>query len=209
MVCRSAETKYIVVGRDTRDVFMSLFNHYSSYTELIYAVVNDAARPGSEFPRCPENPRELWSRWIREGWFDWESDGWPFWSHRHHTETWWELRELPNVLFVHYGDMKADPETEARRIAAFCGIEIAEDTWPAILATIGFDSMRAEARGADDPMAMSFKGGAARFFYKGENGRWRTVLTDDDLALYADAASALDPSLRTWLEGGRHAHSPA
>src|SRR5690348_10669670 len=25
------EAKYIVVGRDTRDVFMSLFNHYSSY----------------------------------------------------------------------------------------------------------------------------------------------------------------------------------
>ena len=31
------QAKYIVVGRDTRDVFMSLFNHYSAYTEFMYA----------------------------------------------------------------------------------------------------------------------------------------------------------------------------
>ena len=67
--------------------------------------------------------------------------------------------------------------------------------------------MRAEARGADDPMAIAFEGGAARFFYKGDSGRWRGVLTDDDLALYDDAAATLDPALRGWLEGGRHARS--
>ena len=47
------EAKYIVVGRDTRDVFMSFFNHYSGYTDLMYALFNDADRPGPELPRCP------------------------------------------------------------------------------------------------------------------------------------------------------------
>ena len=199
------QAKYIVVGRDTRDVFMSLFNHYSAYTELIFMALNDADRPGAEFPRCPETPRELWPRWISEGWFDWEPDGWPYWSHHHHLSTWWESRDLDNVLFVHFGDLKADPEAEIRRIAAYLDIEIDATTMPGILETIGLDAMREEARGTDDPMSMGFEGGAARFFYKGDNGRWRGVLTDDDLARYETAASTLDPNLRQWLEGGRHA----
>jgi aryl sulfotransferase len=199
------EVKYIVVGRDTRDVFMSLFNHYSAYTEFLYALLYDAELPEPEFPRCPATPRELWPRWISEGWFEWEPDGWPFWSHHHHLSTWWEARELPNVLLVHYGDLKADPETEIRRIAAFCDMEVDEDAWPALLESVSLDAMRAEAHGADDPMAMAFDGGAARFFFKGEGGRWRNVLTASDRAIYARAAATLDPDLRRWLEGGRHA----
>jgi aryl sulfotransferase len=92
-----------------------------------------------------------------------------------------------------------------RRIAAFCEIDVAEDTWPALLATVGLDAMRAEARGRDDPMATAFAGGAARFFFRGDNGRWRNELTDEDLVLYDHAAATLDPVLRRWLEGGRHA----
>ena len=45
-----------------------------------------------------------------------------------------------------------------------------------------------------------FEGGAGRFFYKGTNGRWRNVLTEEDLALYETAAAQLDPELRSWLE---------
>jgi aryl sulfotransferase len=201
------QAKYIVVGRDSRDVFMSLFNHYSAYTDMMFALFNDADRPGPEFPRCPATPRELWPRWISEGWFDWEPDGWPYWSHHHHLTTWWEVRDLPNVLFVHFGDLSADPETEMRRIAAFCDIEVEEDAWPELVATVGLDAMRIEARGAEDPMAIAFEGGAGRFFFKGDSGRWRNVLTDSDLALYDAAASTLDPTLKQWLEGGRHAGS--
>jgi aryl sulfotransferase len=197
------EAKYIVVGRDTRDVFMSLWNHYTAYTDLAYALFNDADRPGPEFPHPPSDPRELWPRWIGEGWFDWEPDGWPFWSHHHHLATWWEWRHLPNVMFLHYGDMLADIETEMRRLAAFCGIDVPEDHWPAIVEAVGIDRMREDARGAGDPAAMIFDGGVGRFLYKGSNGRWRSVLTDGDLALYERAAAALDPALRTWLEGGR------
>ncbi len=199
------EARYVVVGRDTRDVFMSLWNHYTAYTDVAYALFNDAERPGPEFPHAPSDPRALWPHWIAEGWFDWEPDGWPFWSHHHHLSTWWEWRHLPNVLFLHYGDMLTDIETEMRRLATFCGIEVAEDRWPAIIDAVGIDRMRDDARRDGDPAAMIFDGGVARFIYKGTNGRWRDVLTEDDLALYEQAAAALDPALRTWLEGGRTA----
>lgn len=201
------EAKYVVVGRDTRDVFMSLWNHYSAYTDLAYSLFNDADRPGPEFPRCPADPRELWPRWIGEGWFDWEPDGWPFWSHHHHLTTWWEWRDLPNVHFMHYRDMLADVEGEMRRLAAFCELDVPEDSWPAIVAAVQLDAMREEAKGADgdDPAAMIFEGGVERFLFKGTNGRWRGTLTDADLALYDRAAATLDPELRAWLEGGRTA----
>src|SRR5580704_15819838 len=104
------QAKYIVVGRDTRDVFMSLFNHYSAYTDFMYELFNDADQPGSEFPRCPAIPGELWPQWVSKGLFEWESDGWPFWSHHHHLSTWWAVRDLPNIQFVHFADLKADPE---------------------------------------------------------------------------------------------------
>ena len=198
------EAKYVVVGRDTRDVFMSLWNHYSAYTDFAYSLFNDADRPGAEFPSCPADPRELWPRWIGEGWFEWEPDGWPFWSHHHHLSTWWEWRDLPNVYFMHYGDMLADTEGEMRRLAGYCEIDVREEDWPALVAAVQLDAMRKEAKsGNNDASAMVFEGGIDRFLFKGTNGRWRDVLADDDLALYDKAVQALDPGLRAWLEGGR------
>ena len=126
------------------------------------------------------------------------------WSHHHHLSTWWEFRAVPNILFVHFGDLKADPETEMRRIAACCGFAVGDDAWPALVASVGLEAMREEAR-VNDQSGIVFEGGVDRFFYKGDNGRWRGVLTDDDLALYDTAAAQLDPELRRWLEGGRHA----
>lgn len=46
-------------------------------------------------------------------------------------------------------------------------------------------------------------GGAATLVYKGTKGRWRNVLQPEDLLLYEQATSGLDPELRSWLESGR------
>lgn len=40
---------------------------------------------------------------------------------------------------------------------------------------------------------------------KGTNGRWRDLLTTDEVAQYDARATQLDPVLRTWLVRGRHA----
>ena len=50
------EAKYIFVGRDPRDVFMSLWNHYSSYTEEIYKLANNPE--GLVGPPLPPPPAE-------------------------------------------------------------------------------------------------------------------------------------------------------
>ena len=46
--------------------------------------------------------------------------------------------------------------------------------------------------------------GARSFFSKGTSGRWKAVLSEEELAMYEHAAAkALTPACRTWLEQGR------
>lgn len=194
------DVRYVYVGRDTRDTFMSLYNHYSGYTDLMYGLLDGADPSGRPMPRCPETPRALWAEWITRGSFDWEDDGWPYWSHHHHGASYWVHRELPNVLMVHYADLLDDLESQMRRVAAFVNIDVAEDAWPALVAAARFDAMKKEASANEVMMPVIFRGGAERFFFKGTNGRWHDVLTDDDLALYETAATRLEPDFRHWLE---------
>jgi aryl sulfotransferase len=161
---------------------------------------------GCQF-RCPERAVDLWPRWIGEGWFEWEPDGWPFWSHHHHLSTWWQWRDLPNVYFIHFGDLLADTEGEMRRLAFYCEIEVPEERWPAIVDAVQLDAMRKDAKRDGGGASMIFEGGIDRFLFKGTNGRWKGVLSADDLALYEQAATTLDPGLRAWLERGRVARA--
>jgi len=179
---------------------MSLWNHYRSYTDVMYAAMAAGDPPGGPFPRCPDDIRWLWSQWTTRASFDWETDGWPFWSHHHHAAVWWPFRHLENVLLVHYNDLQADLEGEMRRVAGHVGITVPEGSWPALVDGARFASMK--ERGAEllGPMD-KFAGGADSFLYKGTNGRWRDVLVPDDLVLYEKMAADLDPDLRGWLEG--------
>ena len=164
--------RYVYVGRDTRDVFMSAFNHYSGYTELTYSLLDAAGGAAGPMPRCPATERELWADWMTRSLFDWETDGWPFWSHHHHAASFWPYRDLPNVLMVHYADLLADLEAQMRRVAAFTQIEVAEDAWPELVAAARFDAMKQEAIRNEEHIGLSFfEGGAGRFFHKGTNGR--------------------------------------
>ena len=103
------QVKYIVVGRDARDVCMSLWNHHSNYTPSALDNINNApGRIGAPLPAGPATIGEFWRDWITRGWFDWETEGYPYWSNMHHVQTWWNYRHLPNILFVHYNDLLKD-----------------------------------------------------------------------------------------------------
>lgn len=197
-----AGVRYVCVGRSTPDVFMSLWNHYRSYTEAMYELLAAGDPPGGPLPRCPEDPRDLWRAWMTRGSFPWESDGWPFWSHHHQVKSFWRFRHLPNVLLVHYNDLLTDLAGEMRRLAGFVGLEPPATGWPALVDAAGFASMKRSARGLLGEMER-FAGGATAFIYKGTNGRWRDVLRPADLELYTRAVAGLDPALRHWLERGR------
>jgi len=198
------QLKYVVVSRDPRDVFMSMWNHYRSFTADSFAWFNGRAdRVGPPLPPCPEDVRAFWRDWITRGWFDWESEGYPFWSCLRHVQTWWDFRALPNLLFVHFNHLLADLEGQIRRVADFLAIAVAEDKLREIASAVHFSNVKRNAEQLLPGAHRIWQGGAKTFFNKGTNGRWRDVLTKEDLALYEAAAShELSDGCRSWLERG-------
>lgn len=201
------QVKYIVVGRDARDVFMSLWNHYAKYTQRFYILINDTpGRVGARLPACPESIHEFWRNWITRGWFAWEREGYPFWSNLHHTQTWWDYRSLKNILFVHFNDLLLDLAGEIRRIAHFLGIVISEAAIVALVQAVSLPSMRREAETLYPNLGQFWQGGVQTFYFKGTNGRWKEILSEDELALYTETADqVLAPDCASWLAQGREA----
>jgi aryl sulfotransferase len=197
------QVRYVIVARDARDVFMSLWNHYENYTPAMLERLNDRdGWSGEPFPASDGDLHRLWRQWTTRGWFDWESEGWPFWSNLHHTRTWWEHRHLANLLFVHYADLLADPAGQILRVADFLGIGLGAAELEATLARSSIDVMRAGMKQLGDAREM-FKGGVDAFVYKGTNGRWRGVLGAEELELYEAARDrVLPPDCAAWLETG-------
>ena len=199
------QVKYLVVGRDARDVFMSLWNHYSNYTPEFYDTLNNTpGRVGDPIPVCPDDIREFWQWWMTRGGFAWECEGYPFGSNLRHTQTWWDFRHLPNLLFVHYNDLKRDLVGEISRVAAYLDIALTPEKLHGIAQAVNFSTMKQNAERIFTVASHVWVGGAQTFINKGTNGRWRDVLTEADLRLYTAAvARELTPDCAYWLEHGR------
>ena len=203
------EVRYIVVVRDPRDVFMSFWNHTSSYVEATYERSNDPRTLlGPPMPRCPADIRVFWDGWINRGWFDGESEGYPHSANLGHTRSWWDYRHLDNILFVHFNDLLADLPGEIGRVADYLGIPVAGSELARLAGELDFAGIkRNPERAAPMPPEAAgfiFAGGLDTFFFKGTNGRWRDVLTAGDLEMLERAkARVLTPDCAEYLERGR------
>ena len=187
------EMRYIAVARDGRDAFMSLCNHVAIFRDEVRGFLNAQA---------PESVRQLppWSGDVHEFFRTWLADDDVFFRH---VSTFWERRHQPNLLLVHYADLKADLEGEMRRIAAFLGAEVPTAAWPAVVERCTFEAMR-EGEARLGKVDMIFEGGLKSFVFKGTNGRWRDVLTREELDAYtARVAAMLPPACAAWVEHGR------
>ena len=198
----NSEIKYIFVGRDGRDVIWSCWHHFAIATPLFWEWLNDTpGRVGPPVAHPPEDPRDLFLDLL-------EDDTrptilWPFWSH---IRSWWAMQNQPNVLLVHFADLKQDLEGEMRRIAAFLQIpNMSEDDWRAAIGHCKFDFMKEHAKLYVPPSAeIAFQGGAKSFINKGTNGRWRDVLSGIDNERYLEKArEELGDDCAKWLEKGR------
>jgi aryl sulfotransferase len=58
------------------------------------------------------------------------------------VEGWWPLRDRPNVHFVHYSQLLADPATAIDDLAGFLGFEPTPEQWPVILEHTSFAWMK-------------------------------------------------------------------
>lgn len=200
--------RYIHVARDGRDAFMSWHNHSSNYSELSVAVQSAAgmadetiARP---LPRPAESPQAFFQTWMMEGPEALLADDSPATRYFDLERSYWAARHEPNLLMVHYNDLKKDLAGEMRRIAGFLDMDIPEALWPELVAGADFEYMRKNGATLMPRAATSWDKGHERFLNKGTNGRWQSALTAEDVARYeARVARELSPALANWLAHGR------
>lgn len=197
--------KYIHVARDGRDAAMSFFHHKTNYTSdviwLFTQIGLDDPKFGDTINLTPSDPAIHFHDWIVGHEDAFGDPGASFFS----LETsFWAARRDPNVLLVHFNDLKADREGEMRRIADFLDIEIADALWPALVEAAGFEAMKAAADTLMPSANDIWEGGGNTFLNKGTNGRWRDIYCAKDLALYdARVAAEFSPALAAWCEQGR------
>ena len=193
----SPRAKYLYIGRDGRDVAVSLYNHHARATEGWFQMLNDTpGRIGPPMPPPAASAGEAFDTWLRD-------DGAPFWPFFSSVRSWWEVRHLPNVLFVHYADLKRDLAGQMRRMAEFLGIALGSAAWTAAVEHCTFEYMRAHGDRTVPAGGRMWQDGATSFLHRGEAGRWRELLTPAQGEAYAKRAQAeLGADCARWLEQG-------
>lgn len=198
--------KFIHVARDGRDAAMSFHNHKLNYTdnvmeELANILKDDPKFDSADLQRADPDPAKHFHDWILG-----EEDhiGDPLCGFWYMENSYWAAKDDPNMLLVHYSDMKKDLEGEMRRIADFLDITVDDDLWPKLVEAAKFESMKAKAAELMPSAGEIWQGGGDTFLHKGTNGRWRGVVTQEDLDLYdATVEAEFSPELAHWIEFGR------
>lgn len=192
------EIKHIYVARDGRDIAWSMHSHVRAFVPEFYTMLNSVpGRVGPPLEPVDEDILVFFRRWLA-------NDGEPFWSLWENIRTWWEARHLPNVMLLHYADMKRDLPGTVARIAAFLEVELDAETMERAVLHSSFDWMKANADKVAPLGGTIFEGGGRTFINKGRNGRWQDQLPVADNAAYeARALAELGAECARWLaEGG-------
>lgn len=141
--------KFIYIARNPKDVCVSYF-HFES---------------GKAWSGHYHGPWEHWLRIFLEGkiqrgdWFE-------------HVLSWWEHRDLENLLFLRYEDLKRDFHQQLVRIAGFLGRKLSDELVAKIAAATSFQQMQRTPFSSHTQIA-DFEG----FFRKGEIGSWKERFT--------------------------------
>lgn len=125
--------RYIYVARDGKDVVASYYHFYTTHMGFKGAF--------DEFFQRFLKGEVHYGSWFR------------------HVRGWWEHRDDANVLFLRYEELTADLPSTLRKIAAFCGLEIAPQRWPDILQRCSFAFMKQHENQFDPLTAMLYEQG--------------------------------------------------
>ena len=139
---------------------------------------------------------EYYREWL-------DKDGYPLWSQFENVKSWWDIRDLPNLMLVHFSNLKKDMPGEMRKVAEFLDIPIDEANWDTIVNHCSFEYMKNHAEDSAPLQGAMWEGGATTFIHKGTNGRWSDVLSEEDARRYEEIAhERLGKECADWLITG-------
>lgn len=201
---------YITVGRDPRDVAVSMDNHMANLDLAVLLGARDRVVGNDDlpelFPGGPPMPaasavERFWA-WVDAPEDDARGNGLAVTLH--HLDTFWSRRDAPNVMLLHYDDLQRDLAGQMRALADRLGIEVPAARWPALVEAATFDRMRANADAVVPNASDRLWHDNSRFFNKGASGQWRDLLDADGMRRYAARVTELgfDDGLVAWVHRG-------
>ena len=185
---------FIVTARHPLDMYVSLCHHLGN-------IDHKRIRQLTGQPQPEEPEMSLHDHVVR--WIDADED-----PRRNldslpgvlwHMSDAWSRRDMPNVVLLHYDNLRADLEGEMRKLASRLSITVPEERWPALVEAATFQRMRASVDHLVPDTQGFFKDTKA-FFHRGVSGAGARMLTPAELDRYhARAAALAPPDLLTWL----------
>ena len=197
---------YVVVGRDPRDLMISMEHHWNNMDlERVLAlrevaIGNDDLGTLPQRPPISDDPAERFRTFVQETGY---SGAVNLTGVMHHLDTAWQRRHDANVIMCHYADYTADLPGELVRLGRALGFDITENQARDLAQEATLDRMRARA---DDvaPNAGAIWKDTRAFFRAGGFGEWRSRVTNADLAEYdAMVNASASPELAAWAHDGR------
>ncbi len=191
-----SRARYVVVARHPLDAAVSLYHQGDNLDRDRLAQLTGTSAPPSRKPRPPL------SDWLSD-WIDHVADPAEELDSLdgvlHHVKDAWSRRYDPNVVIVHYEDLRADLGAQMRALASFLDVAVAETQMEELVAAASFDSMRAQATQLA-PDAHGVLRDARAFFRRGSSGEGAASVSESALERYdrrvADLAA---PDLIAWL----------
>jgi hypothetical protein len=200
---------YVTVGRDPRDVFVSGDNHRAN-TDFVKMFIarRDAVGLDDIADQLSGGPPERLPEQVDRFWFWVDSDAPVSEGHNlrntiGHVASFWDARDDPGIVLMHYDDLRRDLEREMRRLATRLDITVPEDRWPDLVAAASFEHMRDNADRLAAESNLDFLRDNARFFRRGTSGQWRHFLDAAGEARYWKRAHAVaSPEVVRWMHEG-------
>jgi aryl sulfotransferase len=121
--------RYICLVRDGRDVAVSLFNHLHAFTPEAYLTF-----PIKLDYNPPSNFADFWEEWLETTKH--------YWDFFEFINSWWQVRDIPNVLLVHYANLIQNKPNSLEKIANFLDIEADAERQEMILHKSSLEYMR-------------------------------------------------------------------
>ena len=201
------DVTYVIVGRDPRDVAISMEHHFANmdFDSFIAtrgeAVGNDDL---GDFPPPPDpdlSPEERMRQFV-EG----DAGITTLGSVVGHLHDAWAKRNNSNVALFHYRDYQHDLPEELRRLAKVLGTELDDKTADAFAGRAELTKMRARAEELAPDTGRSHWLDTSRFFRSGGRGEWADRFDKKLTDRYAERLAELsqgDADFVNWIHEGR------
>jgi aryl sulfotransferase len=189
-------TKYIFITRDFRDVVWSFYNHF---VNAKYHLVNKQHSDVTKQLKSSKNPYEFW-KIIMNNKQLFNIDSYDIiWSYFNTIKSWLNVANNPNVLILHFNELKRDLLVSIEKISKYLGYNYTKDILNNISTKCTFKYMKLNS---DKCVPNQFKN-TNTFFNKGTNKRWNDVLTETDLCEYTNLMNTnFTPNTINWIETG-------